>query len=71
MIPITGATIAYTLAGRARISDLDVVVINRELARAVKPVEYEPSKIDDFGFSKVDPNAKDLTHELSIGLTDY
>lgn len=70
MIPLTDATIAYAFAGQTRISDLEVIVINRDLAHMVKPVEYEKSRIDDFGFSKVDPNAKDLTHELYVSRTD-
>jgi len=66
MIPVTEATIAYTMAGQTRILDLDVIVFNRDLAKMVTQVKYEPSKIDDFGYSKVDPNARDLTHELYV-----
>jgi hypothetical protein len=70
MIPLTGATIAYELAGHTRMFDVDVIVINRNMAQVVKQVAYEPSKIDEYGFSKVDPNAKDLTFELSMGIRD-
>jgi hypothetical protein len=70
MVPITEATIAFNLAGAARMRDAQVVIVNRLRASLVQRVVPEHEKLDDFGFSQVDPRAKDLTHELSYGLED-
>ncbi len=70
MIPITEATIAYGLAGETRMRDVAVVIINRSRAQLVKPAAYEESRIDKMGLAPVDPHAKDLTHELTVGLGD-
>ena len=70
MIPITEATVAFTLNGKARMRDVDVVIINRLRASLVQRVVAEPDKLADFGLAPVDPNAKDLTHELSYGIRD-
>lgn len=70
MIPITESTIAFNLAGRARMRDVDVVIVNRLRASLVQRVVHEPDELDDFGILSVDPHAKDLTHELSAGIRE-
>jgi hypothetical protein len=70
MIPITESTIAFNLAARARMRDVDVVIVNRLRASLVQRVAHQPDKLDDFGIMAVDPNAKDLTHELSAGMRE-
>ena len=68
MIPITEATVAFTLNGEARMRDIDVIIVNRLRASVVQRVVAEPDKLADFGISSVDPHAKDLTPELSYGI---
>ena len=44
MVPLTNATIAYTLAGRQQVEDLGTVIINRMLAESLGPIEEEPAR---------------------------
>jgi hypothetical protein len=71
MVPITESTIAFNLAGNARMRDVDVVIVNRLRASLVQRVAVEEDKLDQFTRTvTVDPHSKDLTSELSYGIRD-
>lgn len=64
MIPLTEATLSLNYAGRQQLRDLDVLIVNRDLAQVIEAVTYERGKIDEMFVAKVDPRAKDLTDEI-------
>jgi hypothetical protein len=66
MVPVTSAKIGYMIAGQLRVDDCDALIVNRLLADIDKPAEDAPSILNRLGLSPVDPNAKDLTGELSV-----
>ena len=65
MIPVTNAKIGYVLAGQVRVRECEAVIVNRLLASIDAPEGEAPSILDQLGLRPVDPNAKDLTAELS------
>ncbi|MEO6351182.1 MAG: hypothetical protein ABIP53_11080 [Candidatus Limnocylindrales bacterium] len=67
MIPLTDVTLAFAVAGKQHIIDLDVLIINRELARFVPAAKYVKSKIDEMGLASPDTRAKDLTGAIIFG----
>ena len=67
MLPVTGARIAFILAGELEVHECDVIIVNRLHADIAKPEGEAPSILDKLGLSPADPNAKDLTGELSSG----
>ncbi|CAN5740523.1 hypothetical protein BH24CHL6_BH24CHL6_10050 [soil metagenome] len=64
MVPITNATIAYTLAGETRLRDVETMIINRRLAHSIRATMHHATPLDSLVFSHVNSGAKDLT-ELS------
>ena len=65
MVPVTSAKIGYMVGGQLRVEDCDALIVNRMLADIGRPARDAPSILDRLGLSPVDPNAKDLTGELS------
>ena len=66
MVPVTSAKIGYMIAGQLRVDDCDALIVNRLQADIGRPAGDAPSILDRLGLLPVDPNAKDLTGELSV-----
>lgn len=66
MVPLTEATIAFAVAGEQHMRDLDVLIVNREVAHPVATAAYERGKIDEMGMSEPDSRAKDYTGEIML-----
>ena len=66
MVPVTDAKIAFVIAGEVRVDECDALIVNRLLADISAAQREGPSILDRLGLSPVDPNAKDLTGELSV-----
>jgi hypothetical protein len=64
MVPITNATIAFTLAGETRLRDVETLIINRRLAHSIRATMHHVTPLDNLMFSGVNSGAKDLA-ELS------
>ena len=66
MVPVTNAKIGFLVAGELRVDECEALIINRLLADIGRPARDEPSILDRLGMSPIDPNAKDLSGELSV-----
>ena len=64
MIPVTAASVIYSMAGEEVTVERDVVIVNRDYMHAIQRPTYERGRIDELGLAPVDPRARDLTDEL-------
>jgi hypothetical protein len=64
MVPLTEASVAFTLAGDHRRHDADVVIVNRDFVEQAEVVRHERTWLDDLRIGGVDPRAKDLTGQI-------
>jgi hypothetical protein len=66
MVPVTGAKIAFHLAGEVQVDEMAVAIANRLLADVALPEPGVPSILEKLGLSAVDPRARDLTGEITV-----
>jgi len=62
-VPLTDATIAYSLAGETQLHDTAVILVNRELVEWIRPVADEGRAFPNVPV-KASPGAIDLTWEI-------